>query len=280
MPADLDKALDLMRDAGFQISVAEVAGQCGMSPFQLARLFAARMGLAPKAYMIRARLQQAAKVLAGHPRMAITDIAFDAGFESQQTFSRAFKQWSGVSPGRYRKESQMPDANKKLIDPAAVPLVIEAESKPRQMGPLRIAGFVVVDDGTPGNTPPDAWEKLNRKLPVDGQEMGYAVGVCWSAPESTAFTYMAGVVLQDRAAAPKGLEVRTVPAQSYAIFRQKVTAEPFGQQIRSGYAAIWGDRLPAMKLTPSGGPDFEVYPDDLEAGVTAGWLEYRIPVTA
>jgi predicted transcriptional regulator YdeE len=74
------------------------------------------------------------------------------------------------------------------------------------------------------------------------------------------------------------MEVRKVPAQTYVIIRQHIKAGPFLPQLRSGMKAIWGDRLPRMKLTPSGGPDFEVYPNDLVAGETAGWIEYRIPV--
>ncbi len=161
---------------------------------------------------------------------------------------------------------------------AYAPVLLRAQKQLRTIGPLRIAGFCVTVDGTGASSPADAWATLDPLLPIEGQDMGYAVGVCWSEPGADAFTYMAGVVLHDGAPAPHAMEVRKVPAQTYVIIRQHIKAGPFLPQLRSGMKAIWGDRLPRMKLTPSGGPDFEVYPNDLVAGETAGWIEYRIPV--
>ena len=41
---------------------------------------------------------------------------------------------------------------------------------------------------------------------------------------------------------------------------------------------IWGRRLKAEGLNPSGGPDFELYPPYF-SGQTAGqWVEFWIPV--
>jgi AraC-like DNA-binding protein len=36
------------------------------------------------------------------PDLAINDIAFRVGFTEPSTFHRAFKKWTGVTPGAYR----------------------------------------------------------------------------------------------------------------------------------------------------------------------------------
>jgi AraC family transcriptional regulator len=276
MANPLDTALHVMRRTSFRVSVAEVAAACGMSPIQLARLFAAAMGVAPRAYMTDARLNEAAASLLSNPRTSLADVAFDAGFESQQTFTRAFTRWYGVSPGRYRKEGKMPA--RKAIKVEKISVTLRAQKQLSRMGPMRVAGYCVTAGGTGTSGPSDAWAKLGPKLPVEGQEMGYAVGVCWSEPNGETFTYMAGVVLRDNARVPAGMEVQTIPMQTYAIVKQHFKPGPFLPQFRAGLKAVWTERLPKMKVTPTGGPDFEVYPDDLVAGETAGWLEYRIPV--
>ena len=166
----------------------------------------------------------------------------------------------------------------KMPEPQYPPILLRAQKGLKRLGPLRIAGFSVEVDGSGRRSPADAWAKLDPLLPIEGQEFGYAVGVCWSAAEAEAFTYMAGVVLRDGARAPAAMEVREIPAQTYAVIKQHIKPGPFVPQLRAGISAVWGDRLPRMKLTPSGGPDFEIYPNELVAGETAGWLEYRIPV--
>jgi AraC family transcriptional regulator len=273
----LEKALDLMRRAGFRASVGEIAAGSGLSPFQLARLFTAVLGVAPGAYMSRTRLEAAADLLLADPKRTLAEVAFDAGFESQQTFTRAFTRLFGSSPGRYRREGKMraKTSTSRLEDLA---VLVRAQKQLSRLGPLRIAGFSVTVDGSGRKQPSDAWEMLNPLLPVANAEEGYAVGVCWSETGTETFTYMAGVVLRNGAEPPAAMEVCDVPAQTYAIIRQHIKPGPFLPQLRAGMRAVWSERLPRLKLTPTGGPDFEVYPDDLVAGETAGWLEYRIPV--
>jgi AraC family transcriptional regulator len=272
----LDIALHVMRRTEFRASVAEVAAACRMSPFELARLFSAALGVAPRAYMTRVRLDQAAASLVRDPRLTLADAAFDAGFESQQTFTRAFTRVFGMSPGRFREEGKMPAPRSTGV--ADIAVTLRAQKQLVRQGPMRVAGFTVMVDGIGPATPADAWGKLMPHLPVAGQEPGYSVGVCWTEPGGDSFTYMAGVVVADGAQAPQGLEIRNIPSQTYAIVRQHFKPGPFQPQFRAGLKLVWTERLPRMKVTPTGGPDFEVYPDDFVAGETAGWLEYRIPV--
>jgi AraC-like DNA-binding protein len=50
----------------------------------------------------RARLGEARRLLAD-PSVTLTDAAFRLGFADLATFSRAFKRWTGVPPGQWRR---------------------------------------------------------------------------------------------------------------------------------------------------------------------------------
>ena len=37
------------------------------------------------------------------PRISLTDIAYELGYSDSTNFTRAFRQWTGVSPSHFRK---------------------------------------------------------------------------------------------------------------------------------------------------------------------------------
>lgn len=83
-------------------SVRESARQAGLSVSRMRAVFRKKMGLSPKQYQLKMRLDRAAKLLAnGETRIA--DIAVQVGFKSAAAFSTAFTKAYGLSPVRYRK---------------------------------------------------------------------------------------------------------------------------------------------------------------------------------
>lgn len=81
------------------VSLEELARLANLSPYHLARAFAAEIGLPPHAYQTQARVQRARDLLLrGWP---IAQAAQRTGFSDQSHLTRHFKRLVGVPPGRY-----------------------------------------------------------------------------------------------------------------------------------------------------------------------------------
>jgi AraC-like DNA-binding protein len=72
-----------------------------VSPAHFSRQFRATFGETPHRYLQRRRVERAMELLRETDR-PVTDICFDAGFNSLGTFSRTFRAVVGESPSRYR----------------------------------------------------------------------------------------------------------------------------------------------------------------------------------
>ncbi|MCG8530213.1 MAG: AraC family transcriptional regulator [Desulfovibrionales bacterium] len=79
-----------------------LAAQSGYSTFHFHSLFTGIVGEGVKEYQRRLKLQRAAMQLLFSARPVI-DVALDAGYESQEGFSRAFKKRFSHSPLQFRK---------------------------------------------------------------------------------------------------------------------------------------------------------------------------------
>ena len=87
---------------GDEITLTELAQVAGMSTFHFARMFARTVGLQPHRYVSRLRLERAmAEIAAG--KLSLFQIALSAGFSSQESFTRAFRRSTGLTPGQYRR---------------------------------------------------------------------------------------------------------------------------------------------------------------------------------
>jgi len=81
------------------IALDDLAKVAGLSPYHLARVFKAQVGLAPHQYLIQVRIQRAKGLLASG--MSISDVAYAVGFADQSHLSKWFKRVMGVPPGQF-----------------------------------------------------------------------------------------------------------------------------------------------------------------------------------
>ena len=107
----VDAACWLDAHAAEQVDLAGAASVVGLSPFHFLRIFSGVLGVTPHQYLVRARLRQAARLLADGGR-SITDVALDVGFADLSNFVRTFHRAAGVSPGDFRRAAR---GNRKIL---------------------------------------------------------------------------------------------------------------------------------------------------------------------
>jgi len=85
-----------------ELSLDRMAKIACISPFYFHRLFRAYMEETLSEYVIRLRMQRASEKL-GYTDIAVTDIAFELGYDSPSSFTKAFNQIMGESPREFRR---------------------------------------------------------------------------------------------------------------------------------------------------------------------------------
>jgi AraC family transcriptional regulator len=84
------------------ITLVNLAGVAGYSPFHFARKFTLAMGISPHRYISRIRLENAMAELAAR-KLPLAQIALNAQFSSQASFTRAFHRAIGMTPKEYQR---------------------------------------------------------------------------------------------------------------------------------------------------------------------------------
>ena len=90
----------LLQDPASTESLAEIARRCGSSLRTIQRLFPAEVGLTVSQWRRRVRMTRAIEHLANGG--SVTGVALELGFDSVSAFIQAFREYFGVTPGKYR----------------------------------------------------------------------------------------------------------------------------------------------------------------------------------
>ena len=85
--------------------VTRLAKVSGVSAAHFARSFKQAFGAPPHRYLLTRRVERATALLR-ETSLPITDIAFEAGWNSLGTFGRTFRDIVGESPGEFRARAQ------------------------------------------------------------------------------------------------------------------------------------------------------------------------------
>jgi AraC-like DNA-binding protein len=81
------------------VSISKLAALVSLSPYHFARTFGREIGLPPHTYLESVRIRKAREFLdQGH---ALVHAALSAGYVDQSHFTRRFKKFLGITPGRY-----------------------------------------------------------------------------------------------------------------------------------------------------------------------------------
>ncbi len=102
------RCVDLMRaQLSEDISLDKLAAEAQLSPFHFARMFKQSLGMPPRVYLTRLRMEKACELLE-RTDLPITAIALEVGYSSNQVLARVFLKYMRVSPTEYRRAVRDP----------------------------------------------------------------------------------------------------------------------------------------------------------------------------
>ncbi len=97
------RCLDFMRGRlSEDISLEDLAAEAQLSPFHFARMFKQSVGVPPRVYLTRIRMEKACELLE-NTDLPVTEIAFDVGYSSNQALARVFLKERNMTPTAYRR---------------------------------------------------------------------------------------------------------------------------------------------------------------------------------
>jgi AraC family transcriptional regulator len=254
-----------------RLGLEDLAGLACFSPCHFHRVFKGMVGESVKEHIRRLRLERAASQLK-LGAASVTDIAFDAGYESHEAFTRSFRAAFGLPPSRFRSSNKRKTAT---AAPSGLHYghgaavrdfkATQRESKTMKVQiehgePVRVALMRHVGPyGEVGAT----WDKFLPVLGKDGLLGGDSliVGLCHDDPEVTPpdkIRYDACVVV-DESFQPSGdIGVQFIPGGDYAVTTH------FGPYNKLGetYTELLGRWLPRSGRELRSTPCFEVYLND------------------
>lgn len=253
------------------LPLEELAAVAHFSPYHFHRIFRGMVGESVHQHVRRLRLERAAARLK-HSDQPVTQIAFDAGFETHEAFTRTFRTMFGQAPSQFRTEHRSVP-----YPPVQSGVHYDPESKLDSFQPVPPGDKPM--DVTIEKLPPQRVAFMRHTGPYDqvggtwGRFCGWAgprgllgpnakfFGLCHDDPEVTPpdkIRYDVCLVV-DESVQPEGdVGVQEVAGGDYA---KTVHHGPY-QNLAETYAGLCGQWLPTSGRELKSAPGIEVYLND------------------
>ena len=247
-----------------------VAAAAGVSRSYLARVFIACTGMTTLGYARARRLTRAATALANGAPDILT-VALDAGYESHEAFSRAFRAQFGLSPQDLRTRGSL--AGLRLQTRFSQSRGQIALDPPRivEHAPLRLAGLMDRFSTAGAAEIAALWQRLGD--PSKWRKAAFGACLSWDE-EAETFDYLCAFAIDDPSEVPSGLQSFNFPAQTYATFWRQGDIHGVGESLTT----IFGNWLPRSGRQLGAGPIFLLRFDHRFSSTTLSGFEISVPV--
>lgn len=253
------------------IDYEAAAKQAYSSSFHFQRVFSILCGFTLGDYIRMRRLSLAGSELASSD-IRVIDAALKYGYDTPESFSRAFSRFHGVSPSQAKRGG----AALKSFSPLSVKLTLDGGNTVNYRIENRDAfQLICKKKWVPGNaelteaeispfwgqcTADGTIEALSQYIPQDNLFGDCIVGASFGRDASEEeFPYAIGACYNGMPVTGTELTVEQIPAHTYVVFP---CVGPMPGAIQSLYHQICSEFFPASEYQPCGGTDFEAYPSD------------------
>ena len=267
------------------IDIASVARQAGLSRWHFQRIFKALANETVKTYIRSRRLANSLdKLLTGDQK--ILDIALAAGYESQESFTLAFKKAFDMTPGEYRKIGDKSLYLKKIQFDADylrhINQNVSIEPEIYEQPAMRLVGlrtpFYSVDsekNNIAEKLPPlwDAFLERLDEIEYLVPKVGYGV-IRQNRTESEQLEYIAAAQVSRQTRLPDDMVSLEIPSSTYARFVHRGPVKDLNNTVNYIYSS-W--------LLQSGrrhtcAADIEIYGADYHPTSERSVIHYAIPI--
>lgn len=221
------------------VDIGRVAAQAALSPFYYQRIFGALCGMTVGEYVRGRRMTLAAQALA-RSEAKVIDVALDFGYDSPDSFARAFQRFHGIPPSWARE----PGAPLRSMAPLHIKLTLEGgsmlEYRIVEKAPFTIVGVRrrFNTDSSYGEIPKFWAEWMGEQRPVMGR-----FGFC-ADMDGKEFDYWIADLYEPWRDVPEGCETRVVPGGLWAEFPCR---GPLPDSLQSVNTRIWSEWLPGLR---------------------------------
>ena len=238
VPASIEliqRSIDTIEDRlDGELSLEALARDAGISFWHFLRVFRATVGETPKDYIRRRRLTRAASALLETPR-SVLDIALEASFESNEAFTRAFRQQFDMAPRDFRAAGRHPTFPRAKREIGAEYLAhlqqgISREPRLVRHPNLRLAG-IKAEFAVPPETfdvltlGALVWDAFLTRLPEVGRRVDdrtcFVCEITASGPDQLRGSLMPCVVVENFGEVPEGWHTDVRAASRDAVFEHR-----------------------------------------------------------
>jgi AraC family transcriptional regulator len=265
--ASLDTALDL----------EALARSAALSPLHFHRIFRGMIGETPLELHRRLRMERAAHALRDGDS-PVTEVAFAAGYETHESFTRAFREHYFCSPSEFRQSRRrnvLESGRAFQIEIAARSGIHFQSSSPEDIGIHFVSGGPAMDVEIeemkelrvatvrhvgPYNRISEAFARLGQiaaSANLFGPEAAM-IAIYHDDPEPTPEPELradAGLVISRDAKVPQGMGEERIPAGRYA---RTTHVGPY-EKLGDAWARFMGEWLPRSEHRVGEGMSFEIY---------------------
>ena len=251
-------------------AVARIAC-CSVYHFQ--RMFSFITEVTLSEYVRRRRLTMAAFELQNSD-VKVIDLALKYGYDSPNSFTRAFQALHGVTPSSARDKGVRLKAFPRMSFFISIKGDAEMDYKIVEKGAFRVFGVekvISMENGANFKMIPEFWTECRRNgtlerlmgIPVPENKNGLCrvnSVMCYRDTGKDTFPYMVGIVdLEGTAAIPETLAVVDVEPNTWAIFRSEEHGmKDSTEKIQKLWGRIFPEWFPTSGYEHAEGPELEL----------------------
>ncbi len=258
-----------------------IAKQAACSQFYFQRIFCILCSMTLGEYIRGRRLTLAGNELSAKNSRVI-DIALKYGYDSPESFTRAFQKFHGITPSQAKKGGAL-----KSLSRVSVQIILKGGSimdykivKKDSFTVLEKVEKQSVDDSSNKNTIPEFWTRARTDGTIDAllaqsEDSKFIFGVCYGniPTDSKTFDYAiaapygGGII-------PEGFRINEIPARDWAVFE---CSGPLPDSVQNAWHKICAEFFPNSGYQPTYEMDIEAY-TDINVPADKYYSEIWVPV--